>query len=366
VSRRWSWGLGVAALALLLLLAGLLSSVTATSGASAASPGRLGWLATRRYLELAGVAPTLRDTPLAGTAPGGTLVTAYPASGLWSDDELIALDLFMTRGGTFLYAYSGRPSLTEELLARHLGLVSTKRRSNPNLDPRAWLSFERETWELRAEKTDSKLPGIVITAPHEAPRAPSTAHVLLRGPGGEVCGFAVARGRGRLLVLPAEALANCRISRAGNPDLLAELIATLPRPWQLDELRHGLVAGGGAHAGNPSSRAFDTLLWQLAIGYLLALVALGRRFGPPWTEMHRTSGSVVPFLLGLGRLHDRLHHHRDAAAAMLRHARDVDPRLDTAAVETAAATTVDDAEHLVDLARELASRQHHPVPRHER
>jgi hypothetical protein len=364
---RRPWYLGVAAvLLLLLLLAGLLHSVAATSGASAASPGPLGWLATRRYLDLIGVAPTLRDTPLGGTAEGGTLVAAYPASGLWADDELVALDLLMARGGTLLYAYSGRPTPTEELLTHHLGLPTTRQRTNPHLEPRAWLAYERETWELRPEQADGSSPGVVITAPRETPILPPGARVLLRGPGGEVCGFAVPRGRGQLVVLPAEAFANCRISRGGNADLLTGLAATLPRPWQLDELRHGLTAEGAGSAGNPSSRAFDALLIQLVIGYLLALVALGRRFGPPWVEVRRTTGSVVPFLLGLGRLHDRLHHHHDAAATMLRHGHDLDPRLDTAAIEAAAGPADDGAEHLVALARELSSRQHHPAPRHER
>ena len=48
---------------------------------------------------------------------------------------------------------------------------------------------------------------------------------LLRGPEQQACAFEVARGRGRLVVVPSEAFANCRLGTAGNADMLARLAA---------------------------------------------------------------------------------------------------------------------------------------------
>jgi hypothetical protein len=361
MTRRIWWGIGLAAL-VLLVVAVLLRGSPAGAGASMISPGRLGWAATRHYLELRELAPVLRDRPLPAKTSGATLVVTYPASGYWSDEELANLDRHLVAGGAVLYAYSGRPTPAEDELVGHLRLESSSVRHNPYLNPVRWWRFEKETWQLKgAEARDKDRPGVTITAPRKVPRPPAGSRVLLLGPGGEACAFEVARGRGRLVVIPAEALANCRLGSQGNADFLEVLRSMLEGPWEVDEYRHGLLAAPVA-AAQPSVRAFDALLLHLAFCYLLGVLALAHRLGPPWREELAPAGSVGPFLLGLGHLHDRLRHHSDATAAMLRHARELDARLDTTDLEGFAGGHARDDRHFLELARRLALRQRPRTP----
>jgi hypothetical protein len=77
---------------------------------------------------------------------------------------------------------------------------------------------------------------------------------------------------------------------------------------------------GGRHV-------FDLWLLHLAVVYLLALAALARPFGPVWSDPPVRTGSAATFLHGLGALHKRLGHEREAAALLVARARELDPRV---------------------------------------
>jgi hypothetical protein len=178
--------------------------------------------------------------------------------------------------------------------------------------------------------------------------------VLLAGPQGEPAVFAFRRFGGRVVVLPADLLSNARLPEGGNADLLEALFRGLGRSWAFDEYHHGLVAPGqvGSQVSGP---VLDLLLAHLALLYLLAVWVLARRFGPAWREVPSIAGSTASFLLGLGALHHRLGHHRDAALLLLRRTGELnrDLALPEELTRRAQAPDVMDAGELVAIARSL-------------
>jgi hypothetical protein len=128
------------------------------------------------------------------------------------------------------------------------------------------------------------------------------------------------------VLLPADALANARLANPGNADLAETLIGWLGKHWTFDEFHHGLVDPAAA-AGVAPPLAYDLFAAHLVVLYLLAVAALARRFGPAWREPAVRAGSAGAFLLGLGRLHDRLGHHSQAAQRLLARARELQPDL---------------------------------------
>jgi hypothetical protein len=91
---------------------------------------------------------------------------------------------------------------------------------------------------------------------------------------------------------------------------------------------------------------------HLAVLYLVALWTLSRRFGPAWSEPPAVTGTTGSFLLGLGALHHRLGHHREAAERLLERVRELDPGADLAGLGPA-----DGPRELVALARRVAARR---------
>ena len=57
------------------------------------------------------------------------------------------------------------------------------------------------------------------------------------------------------------------------------------------------------------------------------MLAVVRRFGPPWREPPVVAGSTASFLRGVGALHHRLGHHDAAAALLVERSRQLYPRL---------------------------------------
>lgn len=350
MSRRAAVGLAAAALALATLAVALLVPSGSARG-SALSKGPGGWMAARRYLEARGVAVTLLDRPLAEVEARGVLVLTFPwQQGL--DVEIgTRLDEHLRRGGDVVLAYSGEAPGVGELLALDgLGLEAEERR-RPPLAPAAFRRFVRQEWALRPLRPPAR--PVRVWAPRYTPEgAPDGAEVLFAGPAGEPVVVAFRRYRGRVVTLPADAFANARLGEPGNADLLETLIRRLGDEWTLDELHHGLVAPRSASAARLSG-VFDLVAVHLLVLYLLALLALARRFGPAWTEGPRTIGSTGSFLLGLGELHHRLGHHREAAALLLARARELDRTLAVpAALERRAADA--GPEDLVEIARAVA------------
>jgi hypothetical protein len=322
--------LGLALLAVLATgLAALLTARTGSTGAgSAQSRGARGWAAARLYVEGRGTAVELVDRPLAEAlgAPR-VLVLAFP----WQRWELSAVGADIARhlqaGGDILFAYSGERAhpMGEAKVAEALGLGETTLRPRAPLRPLAWSAFAREEWELRPPD-DATRPAVRVRAFEHGLVPPPGATTLLADGQGRALAFAFRRLRGRVVAVPAALLANAGLASPAAADLLESLRAGLPGTWAFDEYHHGLAAAA-TPAAVGGRRVFDLWLLHLAVVYLLALAALARPFGPVWSDPPVRAGSAATFLRGLGALHRRLGHDREAAALLVARARELDPRL---------------------------------------
>jgi hypothetical protein len=153
--------------------------------------------------------------------------------------------------------------------------------------------------------------------------------------------------------MPAQMLCNGRVGEPGNADWAATLARSLGPRWTFDEYHHGLTGATEAAAGQVRTERFlDLYLLQVVFLYMLAVLALGRRFGPAWREPAVVSGSVANFLVGLGGLHARHGHHADAAAALVARATELDRRLTVA--EAALRRGQGGPREFVELAQSLA------------
>jgi hypothetical protein len=346
--RRW---LGAAAtcFAVLAMAAALALSAGRGGRGSSLSRDGSGWLGARRYLEARGVPVVLIAEPLAGfvarqgergtdPTPGGlvrprgenrgaavapsgpgTLVLTFPWEGQ-AVDLKAAVDAHLRHGGDVVVAYSGEPEGAES----ELGFWFSAPPAKAPVNPWRWYEFVHREWDLRpaASGAAGAWPPVRVWAPRSLPQLAAPWRVLYRSPAGLPVIALCRRGGGRVVVLPADTLANGRLGTGGNADLLETLLRNLGRPWAFDEFHHGLAT---ATAPTPAvGRAADLLTAQLAVLYVLAVVALGRRQGPAWTETPPVAGSAGSFLAGVGALHDRLGHHRDAARLLLRRARELD------------------------------------------
>jgi hypothetical protein len=232
------------------------------------------------------------------------------------------------------------------------------------LHPARWRRFAREEWDLQPVKgaAGGLLGGISagisatepvrVWAPRWAPEIPKEAQVLLRSPKGGPVVAMLPRYRGRIWILPTDALANARLANPGNADLLETLRQRLGDRWTFDEYHHGL-AGRRAVESAELGRTLDLILLHLAVLYVVALLTLSRRFGPAWSEPPVVTGSAGSFLLGLGALHNRLGHHAEAALRLLERTRELDRNLILPADLDRRAANAGPRD-LVELAREVA------------
>lgn len=345
---------------LLILAAGLAGFFArpAPFDGSTLSRGSTGWLAARRYLAARGAQVTSWKQPLDRFQGPGVLVLAFP----WqhsSPSEAAqlgpALEAHLRRGGDLVFAYSGQPGPIEKAAADRLQLSFQEVRKPP-FSPLAWRRFTRAQWQLApAHPEAGRTPR--IWAPRSLPELAGKPDVWFRTPSdsGEPARPVVAalpRHRGRIWLLPADSLANARLGEPGNADLLETLLARLGPRWTFDEYHHGLVA---VEAGerSPLGWTFDLLLLHLVALYGLAAWAVARRFGPAWRESEVRTGSVASFLLGLGALHHRLGHHRDAARGLLARTGELHPDLPLPEGWLRRAESAGPAE-LIQLARAVA------------
>ncbi len=369
----WKWLAAVTALtaAGLLLLGG--SELGAAGSTLSRDAG--GWFAARRYLEARGASVHLHDGPLArpgssdspeepaarrrASAPGaeGVLVLAFPWQQAAGGDELEALGEILRDGGTILLAYSGDVLQFQELqVFEALGLATATVREPPPLAPARWWSYHRESWRLAGGDGLPDRPELMVGAFRLAPEAPEGARILLRG-GAEdsPLAFDYPLHRGRVVVMPAGIFSNAWIREADNADFLETLLGWLGPEWSFDEYHHGLT-GAGASPVAASRFAWDLFSAHLILIYLLGLAALGRRFGPAWSETTAAAGSTASFLRHLGALHHRLRHHSQAAKLLLERSQALDPNLALNA-EAAGAGDVRDGRRLLELARGVARAQ---------
>jgi hypothetical protein len=368
----------LAALAVLVMAA--LVALAGRSGeaqGSSVSRGPSGWLAARKYLEARGAKVTLWREPLDRFSGSGVLVVAFP----WQHGRMIdasdSIEDHLQRGGDVVLAWSGGSTNAWEMVVlEEMGLTPEEVRKAP-LNPLAWRKFVHEEWELepggphprplsrerergeqqRRSSLGSPLPlagegpGVRVWAPRQMPELPQNPEVLYRTPSGKPAVVRLKRHRGSLWLLPADALANARLGEPGNADLLEILLARLGPQWTFDEYHHGLVSVE-AEGDKTFERILDLVLIHLAILYGLAVLTLSRRFGPAWKEPPVVTGSVGSFLIGLGQLHHRLRHHRDAARRLLERTRELSPDL-TIPDDLARRAEAAGPQDLVEVARTL-------------
>lgn len=323
---------------------------------SAIARGPNGWLAARRYLEARGARVTLLREPLDRFPGEGVLVSAFPWQGGAPLEAAEAIEGYVRRGGTLVLAYSGAWGNAGEVVAfERLGLPLEEVRRG-SLNPFQWRRFAREEWRLVASPGLRGGPPVRVWAPRWRPEIPPEAEVLFRSPRGGAAIAVLRRGKGRILLLPADAFANARLGHAGNAGLLETLRRRLGDRWAFDEYHHGLASGRETGETVALTRALDLILVHLAVLYLVALWALSRRFGPAWSEPPAVTGSTGSFLLGLGALHHRLGHHGEAALRLLERVRELDRDADLPA-ELDRRAAVAGPRELVALAREVARRR---------
>jgi len=310
---------------LILLLAVLLLVVLAVvflageAGVSSSTLSReaQGWWLARTWLQSRGAEVHLLEAPLEDAPVGGVLVLAMPLQRALTKDDWRSLDHHLRRGGTLLVAYSGRRADPAELgFVEAFDLARVELRQAVPYAPAEWWAYQREVWRLAPTEEWRGGPELAVRAFAMAPAAPVGARVLYRGgEKGAPVVFSWRRLGGRVVVLPAEILANGRLLEAGNGELLESLRSWLGPVWTFDEYHHGWV--DPALVQERSHFAWDLFIAHLALVYLLALVALGRRFGPPWQEAPVVAGSTSGFLKNLGALHHKFGHHGEAARLLV-------------------------------------------------
>ncbi|HEX9942751.1 MAG TPA: DUF4350 domain-containing protein [Thermoanaerobaculia bacterium] len=341
-----------AALAVLVLGIVLVAGGRGEARGSALSRGPNGWLAARRYLEARGARVRLLAAPLDRFEGGGALVVTFPWQHGFSGEAGEQIEEHLRRGGNLVLAYSGESGNAGEIVAlAGLGL-SLREVRRAVLDPLRWRRFAREEWDLRPDRSVGAAAPVRVWAPRWAPELPREARVIFRSPRGGPAVAVLERHRGRIWLLPADALANARLANPGNAGLLETLRRRLGDRWTFDEYHHGLSARRPAET-EALGRTLDLVLLHLGILYLAALLSLSRRFGPAWSEPPVRTGSAGSFLLGLGALHHRLGHHREAARRLLERARELDRNLVLPADFDRRAGSAG-ARDLVELAREVA------------
>ncbi len=363
--RRWLV-VPAAGLVVLVVLA-LVGSGRSEARGSVLSRGPGGWLAARRYLEAGGVRVRLLDRPLdpLDLAGHGVLVTTFPWQQGLAASAGESLEAHLRRGGSLVLAYSGDlENPAERVALEGLGLSLHEVRKT-SLNPLRWRQQTHEEWDLRPA------PGLAGTgepvrvwAPRWAPLIPQQARTLYQGPGGKPLVAALSHRRGTIWFVPADAFANARLENAGNADLLETLRRRLGDDWIFDEYHHGL-AGPSPVATAALGRTLDLILLHLAVLYLAAVLTLARPFGPAWSESPVATGSAGAFLLGLGAIHHRLGHHREAARRLLARVRELDRHFELPA-DFDGRAEVADARGLVALAREVARRRQGLGPENER
>jgi hypothetical protein len=311
-----------------LILAGAIAVVTGSSAGAAASTlgrGPLGWLGFARLLEQRGVTVERLDRPLehldAGV-PGATLLVAFPWQSARSSFEPAPLLGFVRRGGRLVVATSGAPpGPAERALLDALGVEPGQRPASPPLRPLRWWRERRAgaSWPAGGDAPWSATlrTGALRAVPRPPPAGAGTTAALAVDERGGVVASIFALGEGEVWLLPAQVFANAWLGEPGNATLALALADSLGERAMFDEYHHGLVGARGDAAGGAARRSFDAVLLQLALVWALALLTLGWRFGPTWRTPALPADAHRAFLVGLGALHHRLGHDREAARALV-------------------------------------------------
>jgi len=344
--RRLIWlGGGLVLLALVAVIVARTSS--SVGGPSALSHRSSGLLVSQRYLEATGSDTELLDRSPTSELRDGVLVIAFPVRLPMTHPDLDNVAGFVGRGGTLVVGYSRAiRGYSERVLLDALGIDTERTDARLPVNPLRWWRQASRGWRPGPVDGTGRLR---LSRPQRLPVAPAGATVWYADTDDRPAVFAVARGAGRLILVPAEALSNSGVSSPAGGELLARLQRSLGEPWIFDEYHHGLTTGEPPDRRS-SVRALDFLGLQLLLGYGLGIVALSRRFGPAWRETRPLTGSTAAFLIDLGWLHDRLGHHAEAARALVERSVELDPRIE----DPPSTDTIETGPELVELAQRLA------------
>jgi hypothetical protein len=368
---------------ILLGAAAVLALVLVTRGATGATAsvlgrGALGWRGLARVLENRGIEPVLVDRALEHRdpvlepppAPGehapppATLILGFPwqrGGAGWNPAPVLG---FVERGGRLVVATSsgGMPGWAEDSLLDGLGVDWESRPRAGALRPLRWWRERRagDQWPAGPEVpwADPLLTGALGAVAR--PPAAAAVTALAVDAAGEPVASVFQVGAGEVWLVPSEALANAYLGAPGNAALALALADRLTGPVLVDEYHHGLLSAE-AQLAEPAGRAFDAVVLQLGLLWGLAVLAFAWRFGPAWPAPAQRADAHRAFLVGLGALHHRLGHEREAARALVRRAAVYDPVL---APPEQLAGLLERAETapLLELARELSRSRSHAPP----
>jgi hypothetical protein len=347
---------GMAVLLAMTVAAALLVRPSGSPGSTLSGTAN-GWLGAHRVLQSLDVETERLDAPRSRPSPG-VMVVVFPWQHGSRERPFASARQHLYRGGTLLVGYTGsRMSPVEVEALEELGLTRSEARPRPPLGLAAWRRYANEMWTLQPAAPElAGMREIRVAALRMVPKKPDDGRALFKNAAGLDIVFELPVGLGRVIVMPAELLANGRLLQRGHADWLATLARSLPGPWAFDEYHHGLVAADAAAPSDVRTEHFmDLYLAQIALIYLLGILAVMRRFGPAWREPAVAGGSVASFLVGLGATHEKAKHHADAASALAARARELDRRL-TLPVEAEIRARTGPAE-LLELARRLAQKQ---------
>ncbi|MCP4900706.1 MAG: DUF4350 domain-containing protein [bacterium] len=315
-------------------------TIVVSGGSSAAGPstlsrGRSGWKGVALWFEAQGrrvqIVDRSFDDVFENQLPS-VLVVSFPAAGWYEQKELEAVTEMLRDGACVVYASSnGHPSPAEMQFAEHLGFSTRRAEVNPPLLPWEWYRWAQQVEQLSPVQP---WPGEVVTVPNSEWRmvAPDNATVLYNWSDGTPAAWLNQYGNGTVVVVPSAAFSNPFLGDTGNADLLQSLAQTYPGPWFFDELRHGVIHPS-AISSSQDSWAIDGLLLHLLVLYGVVILALARRFGPAWQPNRSTGSSTASFLLSMARLHRRLGHHQEAAQLLIARSSQIDPNLETPAID---------------------------------
>ncbi len=361
--------------ALILLLAFLIALLMRGGGAEGSTLGRGagGWLGLFAVLENRGLSlerhdgrlqrlfePSTEDQPNEDTPPysstSTTLVTAFPWQSGGALPDAQALTQHLRSGGRVLIGYSGAElAWTERLFLDDLGISQQDLDRERSLLPWRWWR-EQGAESLRPvgrlELEDAPETARLHWVPAEP--SPGLGEVLLESGDGDPVLTRRNQLGGEVWLLPTSLFANGYLSRPGNSALLLALESSLGNHLIFDEFHHGLVAEQATET-TASQSSLDTTLLQLGLVYLVALTAFAWRFGPSWPTRPPTRDSHREFLVGVGGVHERLGHERDAARTLVDRAGAYWPRrLDNRELEQLRADAT--KRSLLDIASELSLR----------
>lgn len=326
-------------------------------GPSTHSAAPDGWLGAFLYLEETGTEPQRREASPGPSGEEETLVVAFPWSAHGLDLAWTGVEDHLRRGGTLLVGHSGghRPGPGEIRWLRGLDVEIGASADRPPAAPWEWWSWARRDRLLEPAEGVRGEP-LATGRSRWRPAPPEGAEPWFVTEGGETAVAVWSRGRGRVVLFPAELLTNRRLREPAHRAFLESLRRAHPGPWSFDEYHHGWgEIRDAAAAGGSSREAWDRLLLQLVLIYGVAAWALAWRMGPPWPPEPEAAGGSGEFLRRLGRLHRELGHGAEAAERLLDRAKGLDPRIRISEEQRRRAATADD-QQLLALAREIVTR----------